>query len=102
MIIVGKDVLLTTNFNLIIVNKVLEMLHLSKRMDGVAFWVAVMLANNDYNVSYSSASNSTCCYNRDRVNIMIIYDYNVNSTNRINVSSAVVFTWYSSNLSMVN
>ena len=72
IVMIGKDVLISTNFNWLIFNNVFEMLHLSRRIYGVSFLLVDMLVHYDYYFSNGSVSNSSWCNDRDIVNLMII------------------------------
>ena len=54
VIVVGKGMLLTTNFNWRVIKQVLEIPNLSRGMNDIAFVVVGTLVGYNYNFSYGS------------------------------------------------
>ena len=102
IIYIGKDMLFATKFDGSIVNKFLEIINLHRRTNAVSFWVTEMLVHDDDDFNYGSFINSFCCCNRNVINLIIFYAYDVNTEIRMDESSVDVFTFYSSILSMVD
>ena len=75
--------MLIANFNLLIVNKVLKMIHLSRIMNDASFRVSGSLMHCDDNFTYGSFRNPSCYCNRHVVILVVINYYNVNSKIRI-------------------